>query len=274
MKRSVKETKDVNERQSRFYDIKNKNFATKIWYSLRNGVLQKIRRKIGAEQQIKNLHLSWLGDLSDKKVLDLGCYAGNSLSMYLAQNSKEYIAIDLSDRGISRLRARLKGINNAKALTIDFLSPEFEDKDFDLIYAYGVLHHFKNIDELIERLKDKLTRKGTIISYDPLQTSLPVKIVRTIYRPFQTDRDWEWPFSKKTYDKFNNSFKIMERRGMLGAAKWALLLFLIPSSQNFKLKLIQKWHIRDWDKSNTSNKILFSCMHLTMHMQKTEDKHL
>jgi len=268
MKMNSNETLEINERQKAFYDIKKKNFATKIWFSLRNGILQKIRRSIGVEQQIKQLHLSWLGDLSGKKVLDLGCYAGNSLSMHLALNSKEYIAIDLSERGISSLRERLKNIPHAKALTIDFLSEEFSEKDFDLIYAYGVLHHFKNVPELIDRLNNKLSRNGTIISYDPLQTSLPIKIVRTLYRPFQTDRDWEWPFSRNTYYKFGKSFKIIEKRGMLGTAKWAFLLYLIPGSQEYKTKLVEKWHLSDWNKSNTSNKKMFSCMHLTMLMQK------
>jgi hypothetical protein len=33
-----------------------------------------------------------------------------------------------------------------------------------------------------------LAANGTIISYDPLKTSLPIKILRTIYRPFSLMR--------------------------------------------------------------------------------------
>ena len=270
MSTKSRETLKINERQKAFYDIKKKNFPTKIWYSLRNGILQRVRKNIGVEKQLHQLHLGWCGDLSDKKVLDLGCYAGNSLSIYLAQNSKEYVAIDLSERGISSLRNRLKTIQNAKALTIDFLSEEFSDKNFDLIYAYGVLHHFKNVPDLINRLNEKLSRKGTIISYDPLQTSVPIKILRIIYRPFQTDKDWEWPFSRHTFHEFNKSFKIIEKRGMLGKAKWAFLLFLVPGSKVWKDNLVKRWHFEDWSESNTTNKIMFRCMQLTMLMQKKE----
>ena len=58
-------------------------------------------------------------------------------------------------------------------MTIDFLSEDFKEKDFDLIYAYGVLHHFENLDLLIKRLK-VLKVNGEIISHDPLETSFHI----------------------------------------------------------------------------------------------------
>ena len=130
-------------------------------------------------------------------MLDLGCYAGNSLSFYLAQNSREYLGIDLSPMGINNLSRRLEKVPGARAEVMDFLSEDFKEKDFDLIYAYGVLHHFRDVDEIIAKLQEKISPGGEIISHDPLQTSLPIKIIRTIYRPFQSDKAWEWPFSKK-----------------------------------------------------------------------------
>ncbi len=262
------ETLETNKRQKAFYDKKRKNFATKLWFSLRNGMLREVRKSIGVEQQLHQLHLEWSGDLSNKKVLDLGCYEGNSLSMHLAQNSKEYIAIDLSEKGISHLRSRLKNIEHANAFAIDFLSEEFTEKDFDLIYAYGVLHHFKDVEMLIARLKEKLNKNGTIISNDPLQTSLPIKLIRTIYRPFQSDKDWEWPFSKKVYYQFEASFKIKERRAMLGKAKWLFIVNFLPLSAEKKLAIGKKWHLEDWEKSRDSDPYMFKCMHLTMLMQK------
>ncbi len=263
-------TLETNQRQKVFYDKKRKNFATKIWFSLRNGILQKVRKSIGVEKQIHLLHLEWCGDLSNKKVLDLGCYAGNSLSMHLALNSKKYIAIDLSEKGIAHLSNRIKDIPHARAIAIDFLSEAFTEKDFDLIYAYGVLHHFKSVELLINRLNEKLNANGTIISNDPLQTSLPIKLIRKIYRPFQSDKDWEWPFSKKVYCQFESAFKIKERRAMLGKAKWFFLVNLLPFSSERKTEIVQKWHREDWEKSKVSDSHMFSCMHLTMLMQKKD----
>lgn len=107
--------------------------------------------------------------------------------MYLAENAKEYLGIDLSDVAIEKLNARLEKFPNAKAKAVDFLSDEFTADNFDLIYAYGVLHHFENTRILIDQLNEKLTVGGEIISYDPLETSLPIKILRILYRPFQSD---------------------------------------------------------------------------------------
>jgi len=267
---SSKEKVETNIRQTEFYQNKKKNFATKIWFSLRNGMLQKVRRSIGVEKQIHQLHLEWCGDLSNKKVLDLGCYEGNSLSIHLALNSKEYIAIDLSEKGISHLRNRLKNIEHANAFAMDFLSEEFTEKDFDLIYAYGVLHHFKDVEMLIGRLNEKLNTHGTIISNDPLQTSLPIKLIRKLYRPFQSDKDWEWPFSKKVYYQFERAFKIKERRAMLGKAKWFFIVNFLPLSAEKKTAIVKKWHREDWEKSNVSDSYMFKCMHLTMLMQKKD----
>lgn len=259
---------DLNRRQQDFYDHKKKNIPTRVWSYFRNGILNRTKKEIGIEKNIYDLHRTWLGDLSKKKVLDLGCYAGNSLSMHLAQNSKEYLGIDLSPKGIENLSNRLSKIPGAQAKVIDFLSDDFKEKDFDLIYAYGVLHHFQDVDELINKLYEKLAPKGVVISHDPLQTSLPINIIRKIYRPFQSDKDWEWPFSRGTYYKFEKAFSIKERRAVLGKTKYASLLSILPVFNDKKKFFLESWHKEDWERSASDDNYMFSCMHLSMLMQK------
>lgn len=226
---------EINKQQKEFYNTKKRNFITEAWAKFRGIILGGIRKDLGISHQVYELHKSWLGDLSNKKVLDLGCYAGNYLSLYLAENSKKYIGVDLSDVGINKLKEKLKNLPNAKALAVDFLSDnDFKEKDFDIIYAYGVLHHFQNTQLLIDKLKEKLTPNGVVISYDPLQTSLPIKIVRTLYRPFQSDAHWEWPFTKKTYYKYKSEFNIVDKRAVLGKSKYALLINFIPLVNHIK----------------------------------------
>jgi SAM-dependent methyltransferase len=259
---------DTNVKQKEFYNTKKKNFATKIWSFLREKILKNISKSLGILEKTYATHKVWFGDLSNKKVLDLGCFSGNNLTLHLAENSKQYFGIDLSDVAIEKLSEKIAPFPNAKALSVDFLSDDFAEKDFDIIYAYGVLHHFPNVDLLIARLNEKLAKDGVVISYDPLETSLPIKLIRIIYRPFQTDAAWEWPFTKKTVYKFTNAFDIVEKRAMLGKTKWAFLLSFVPMSEDKKIALGKKWHQEDWEKSATSFSKLFSCMHLTMLMKK------
>jgi 2-polyprenyl-3-methyl-5-hydroxy-6-metoxy-1,4-benzoquinol methylase len=255
---------DLIRKQKEFYETKKKNLPTKLWSFFRNGLLNKVRKNIGVQNDIYELHKKWCGDLSGKKVLDLGCFEGNALSIYLAQNAREYVAIDLSESAIFKLNKRLENIPQARALAVDFLSNEFVESDFDLIYAYGVLHHFKDTDELLTRLKEKLKPEGIVISYDPLQTSIPIKILRNIYRPFQSDRAWEWPFTKKVYFLYKHSFEIVEKRAVLGKSKWLFLINLLPISSNIKEEIGKSWHSQDWQQSQISDKYMFKCMHLTM----------
>lgn len=261
---------EINARQREFYQNFEKNLPSRIWSYFRNRALHNVRKHIGVEKDIYDLHISWFGDLSGLKVLDLGCYSGNVLSLDLAQNCQNYLGIDLSPRGIDKLSARLVNIPGAKAEVADFLSEDFNEKDYDLIYAYGVLHHFEDVDELINKLKEKLAPGGRIISYDPLETSKPIKVIRSIYRPFQSDKAWEWPFSKKTYHKFATAFDIVERRGVLGKAKWSTFLRFLPISDEKKHTKAKAWHEEDWKNSQHSDAHMFSCMHLTMLMQKKE----
>ena len=259
----------VNERQKAFYNTKKKNLPTKIWSFIRGGLLNKMRKQLGVQQQTYETHKQWLGEISKMKVLDLGCFSGNYLTLYLAENSANYIGIDLSDVAIKKLSEKLAHIPTARAIAIDFLSDEFTESNFDIIYAYGVLHHFKDTDGLITRLKSKLKPDGIVISYDPLQTSLPLKIMRWLYRPFQSDAAWEWPFTKKIYFKFEKAFTVNERRGVLGKSKWVFLLNFLPLSAKKKIKIAKNWHQTDWEFSKTSDKHLFRCMHITMLLKNS-----
>ena len=265
---TLQETLEKNKKQKEFYNTKKKSIPSKIWSFVREKSLKNIRRELGILEESYHLHKVWMGDLSNKKVLDLGCYSGNTLSTYIAENCKEYIGIDLSDIAIEKLNLKLEDIPNARAIAQDFFSDEFTETNFDLIYAYGVLHHFKNVDNLITHLDKKLAPQGQIISYDPLETSYPIWTIRKLYRPFQSDAAWEWPFNRKTLKKFEKGFKIIEQRGVLGKSKWYFLVSFLPLSKESKLRWGKKAHKKDWERSSISKRHLYRCMQLNMLMQK------
>jgi 2-polyprenyl-3-methyl-5-hydroxy-6-metoxy-1,4-benzoquinol methylase len=262
---------ETNKRQKEFYnsgDSSKKSLASKVWFGLRNGLLSSYRKQFGLKDKVYDEHKRWLGDISDKRILDLGCLRGNALSIYMAERAKRYIGIDLSDVAIEQLQKKIDATttNDAEAKAVDFLSDDFDEGDFDIIYAYGVLHHFENVDLLIETLNSKLAPVGVIISYDPLTTSLPIRTFRAIYRPFQSDKDWEWPFDKKTLKKFDKTFNIKEKKGILGRSKYGIPINFLPLGRGYKTRVIGKMIDNDWNAQSWAR--IHSCMHLTMLMEK------
>lgn len=271
MDEDISKILETNKRQKAFYnesDPKRKNLPTRIWSSIRNGLLSDYRKSYDLKDRVYTLHKEWMGDLDDKKILDLGCLRGNALSLYMAERAKKYIGIDLSDSAIAQLQQKIddQEFVNAKAVAVDFLSPDFKDTDFDIIYAYGVLHHFENFDVLVKKLNEKLAKGGIIISYDPLETSMPIKLFRNMYRPFQSDKDWEWPFSKNTLMKIDTAFEVIDKKGLLGRSKYGIPLNFVPFGRKTIQSKINNMIERDWEANSWDD--VYKCMHLTMKLKK------
>lgn len=262
----------INKIQERFYDKDlSKGLITGIWDRIRNKILNNLRTRINAKEDIYSLHKNWAGKLDDTRILDLGCYAGNELSLHFARNAKEYLGIDLSQRGIDILNGKLKKIGNpnTRAKKVDFLSNEFDDYGkFDIIYIYSAMHHFQYLEILLDRLDEFLNDGGLIITYDPLQTYWLMRLIRIIYRPFQSDSEWEFPFDRDTFKIIEKYFKIEYIQGILNRSKWGFLLNFLPINFTKKSKIIRSWHRYDMENATSLNKYLYGCLHVTMLLRK------
>ncbi len=256
---------EINKRQAEYYDRPSGtagNSITQLWRIIRHR-LSTISTEIGIMDAVYDQHRQWLGDLSNKSVLDLGCGRGNKLSLEIAQGSKEYLAIDLSQTAIDLYREKLhpQNLPHARAEVIDFLSPDFKRK-FDVIYAYSVMHHFEHFDLFLQKLAGHLHPGGTIITFDPLNTSLASRILRGLYRPFQSDKDWEWPFTRASFDEIQTHLNIVELQGMLGYSKCALPLSVV--SPSVARRIGTNLHKRDWQEATELGPALWRCLHLIM----------
>jgi len=221
---------ELNVRQKAYYESKAGaasgrnpagNLATFLWARLRQSI-QRSERGVGVGAAIADTHRAWLGDLSDKDVLDLGCYSGNRLSVEIAQSAKSYLGLDLSAKAIEKLRGKLEGIPGAEAKTADFLAEDYCER-FDVIYACSVLHHFSDFDVLCAELHKALRPGGVVISIDPLQSDPLIRLARWLYRPFQSDKDWEWPFDRRNFATIRRYFAIEAVQGFRGLSKLGFL---------------------------------------------------
>lgn len=262
----------VNQQQTAFYAMPETYHSAgglipQLWRKLRD-TQNEVRKSIGVDQDIYQLHRQWIGDVSTMKVLDLGCYDGNPLSFELARKAKSYLGIDLSEFAINSLKIKLDklGVTTARAECVDFLSDEFQESNFDLVYAHSVAHHFEHFEVLLQVLAKRLNPGGKVITLDPLNTSLLAKFLRAAYRPFQPDKDWEWPFNKQTFASIQKYFEIEHIQGTSGRLKWSVPLALFNKKNAIYLGRLL--HANDLLKATQMNRALWSCMHVSMCWRK------
>ena len=97
----------------------------------------------------------------NKHVLEVGCGIGTD-AVNFARNSCNYTGIELSDKSLEITKERFKVFN----LNGTFYNTNFEDdisflgdQKYDLIYSFGVIHHSKYPNKIIENCY-KLLKPG------------------------------------------------------------------------------------------------------------------
>jgi len=286
------ETKDsrthmlhVNTRQKDFYESRfeaqytlqqiaerSANAPTNLWTWMRYQ-LKKARKSVGVDDYLYTLHKKWMQelDLKQARVLDLGCFAGNPLSLWIAENCADYTGIDLSEQATALLDAKLREhqLTHARAYAQDFLANSYPDNHFDLIYAFSVLHHFKDMSVMLDELYRVLKPGGVIISFDPLKTEPLNRLARTLYRPLQSDRDWEWPFDRKTFHLLQTYFNIEEAQGVFGMMKLGLPFQVVPGLGGIG-RAVGRWGM-EYDRTHSRglNLSFFLCWQATLRLRKS-----
>jgi SAM-dependent methyltransferase len=253
-----REMLETNQAQRAYYDqtdggaISEVNgWGTNLWRAMRQRALKSVS---GAQRaRVYDVHRRWLGDLSEMKVLDLGAGHGSPLSQYLAENAGVYHALDLAPAQIAQLQDRIGAAPNRVFSVGDFLSDDYAEADFDMIYAHSVFHHFRHMDVMLDRVAQKLAPGGRVISYDPLEIWVPIRLIRRAYRPFQTDRDWEYPFDAPAVAQIAGRFQVIDRLGVFGRGKWALVLGIL--SPRLATRWGDKLFASDFDRPQTDRDI-------------------
>jgi 2-polyprenyl-3-methyl-5-hydroxy-6-metoxy-1,4-benzoquinol methylase len=107
--------------------------------------------------EFAGFHL-WAG----KRVLEIGCGIGSDAEEF-AKHGAEYVGIDLSDQSIALSRQRFETLE----LEGEFCNVDATDAnalaslgEFDLVYSYGVIHHFPGIDKIIDNVQTVVKTGG------------------------------------------------------------------------------------------------------------------
>lgn len=110
------------------------------------------------------------GDLSKKRILDVGC--GNGFFLAAAKEESKYcLGSEISKINIERGRK-----NTGLPIYSDRLE-NFPEKDFDIIVSFDVLEHVENPVEFVQSIKNLLKPKGCIFMYTPNFDSFSIKVM-------------------------------------------------------------------------------------------------
>lgn len=268
---SIEQMLLLNEEQATFYDNIEKpgNLVTRLWHFARRRI-ERTRRLLQQDTYLSDLHRKWLGNLEAKSVLDLGASSGNPLSLEIARASRQYLAIDLSAAAIGQLQARLEseGLSHASARVVDFLAPDFDEK-FDVVYAKSVMHHFRYFEDFLQILREKLNPGGFVVSYDPLQTDWVGRGLRAAYRPFQSDKEWEWPFTRHSLETIQRYFTVANIAGFSGKVKWVFPLAVL--SPELAAKVGRPLLASDKAQAVAIGPELYRCWQVAMKLEPKAD---
>jgi ubiquinone/menaquinone biosynthesis C-methylase UbiE len=104
-------------------------------------------------------------EVQDKTVLDAGCGTGIFSIIFANNGAKQVVGIDISEGSLQTAQALKEkfSLHNTEFQKQDMLTLPFPDASFDIVWAWGTVHHttdpFKAISELIRVVKPS----GTIL---------------------------------------------------------------------------------------------------------------
>ena len=183
------------------------------------------------------------------KVLDLGCGTG-WLTLELARNDMDVIGLDISKKCIKIAKKYLKNVKDvrgrARYRVTDLNNIKLKEKSFDVITAWGCLHHVQNIDHLIDEIFNALKPGGKFLVYDHVGENKIIKLIRKTIRSFMLNRKNfdESPFEGVTRHRFvnliKNRFKIIITKNSLVFIINAIRLFRLHNLPTYlKLPIIK-----------------------------------
>ena len=177
-----------------------------IWAQLENPkkINVKLINEASTSPEMRYIS-SVLGDIKNKKILDLGCGLGEA-SVYFAKKLARVTALDLSP-GMLKHVNKLSIINKVRIKTHLATAENFKlnkNNKFDIIYAGNCLHH-SNIRETLKSISLHLKKNGTFVSWDPITYNPIINIYRKLAN--QTRTVDEHPLTLSDINLIKTEFK-------------------------------------------------------------------
>lgn len=197
-----KTAEDVLERERRFHDG---------WASRTSAPEVRVRAAFEAITAPENRFiLGLMGDLREKRVLDLGSGLGEAAT-YFALRGARVTATDLSPEmcGLARETARSHGVEiEAIATPVERL--EVPESSFDLVYGANLLHHVADLERTLAAVARALRPGGRCFFWDPLAYNPAINVYRRMATGVRTSD--ESPLRFGVLDLFRRHFVEVRHR--------------------------------------------------------------
>ena len=178
-----------------------------------------VRESFESPTAIENrFALQIMGDLKGKKVLDLGCGAGET-SIYFALQGADVCACDIAENLVEvagRLAEKFKVAIKFSAASSTQLP--YADESFDYVFGNGVLHHVE-LKPTSREIKRVLKTNGKAVFVEPLPYNPVINVYRRMAAKVRSAD--EHPLSFNQLENFASIFSSYAHKEF-----WLFSLFL------------------------------------------------
>jgi len=184
------------------------------------------------------------GNLDGKRILDLGCGAGEA-AVYFATRGARVCGTDISE-GMLALGRRLA---QARGVRVEFLRAPaeklpFPDEAFDLVYGNGILHHADKALALPEVAR-VMADDGMAFFIEPLAYNPVIEVYRRLAGTMRSPD--ERPVRLRDLKLFRRHFGYIRHREVWFFALYLFLWFYLverahPSKERYWKKVLKDGH--------------------------------
>jgi ubiquinone/menaquinone biosynthesis C-methylase UbiE len=130
------------------------------------------------------------------KIIDIGCGSGKGLSYFREFGFKNSIGIDFSSNALEN--CKMKGFDiNKDVFLMDASKTKFKNKSFDLVYAEGLLEHYKNFMPLAKEFA-RLSRRYILIA-QPDHFSIMGRLLNDLVSRFEKGHVKEYDYKMSNF---------------------------------------------------------------------------